>query len=170
MAILPAPVTADTSWYLSLGTSLAAGETVDPINPKHLCDIVPETELSYTDKIAEYTGLQHLKLGCSGETIDSFRDGPSINCDYRAGSQLLQAKELIRKYGEDIGLITIDMGANDVLPCFALYPGPKDQLFLLQCVLDATQHVRTELEEIMVKLQDEVIAIDEDGDIVNSCV
>ena len=161
LVALPALADDDTSWLLSFGTSLAAGETAigmggEP-DPFACANVLPSTDYSYTDKIAGYTGLKHKKLGCSGETIDTFQNGGL--CDYPTGSQLQQAKKFIRKHGDKIEFITIDIGANDVLPCF----GVAD---IAGCAGPAIEHVRSELTEILSDLQDEFNAIDEDIPII----
>jgi lysophospholipase L1-like esterase len=54
-------------------------------------------------------------LGCSGETTASFIKGGK--CDYAEGSQLEQAEALLRSRGGEVGLVTIDIGGNDLLRC-----------------------------------------------------
>jgi lysophospholipase L1-like esterase len=104
-------------YYLSLGTSLAAGVQADPES----CQSVV-TEVSYPGFIAEYISenqgirkLRHVNLGCPGETAETFIYGGL--CDYPKGSQLYQAVQFLHAHGKFTGLITIDLGANDVLQC-----------------------------------------------------
>ena len=78
-ALFAAPVAAaneGTSYYVSLGDSLAVG--VQPIGPPPL----NETDLGYTDKInaaleAADPKLKHVGLGCSGESTTSRRTAPA---------------------------------------------------------------------------------------------
>ena len=103
-------------YYLSLGTSLAAGVQADPLTGESVV-----TDVSYPSKIADALGedirkLRHVNLGCPGETSTTFIDGGI--CDYRRGSQLDEALHFLHVRGKFVGLITIDMGANDILPCF----------------------------------------------------
>lgn len=102
-------------YYLSLGTSLAAGVQADPTTGKSVV-----TDVSYPGFIAEslsgdIPGLRHVNLGCPGETSDSFIDGGI--CQYKRGSQLDQAIKFLRHHRRSTALITLDMGANDILGC-----------------------------------------------------
>ncbi|KPJ76620.1 MAG: hypothetical protein AMJ54_10900 [Deltaproteobacteria bacterium SG8_13] len=106
----PVPV-----YYLSLGTSLAAGVQADPATGESVV-----TDVSYPGIIAEALGkniekLHHVNLGCPGENSETFIEGGL--CEYTHGSQLDEAVEFLREHGRSTGLITIDLGANDVLAC-----------------------------------------------------
>lgn len=101
-------------YYLSLGTSLAAGVQADESGASVVTDV------SYPGLLAEIISedirkLRHVNLGCPGEDSDTFIDGGI--CDYRQGSQLDQAVHFLRAHAKFTGLITIDLGANDVLSC-----------------------------------------------------
>lgn len=101
-------------YYLSLGTSLAAGVQADESGASVVTDV------SYPGLLAEILQedirkLRHVNLGCPGENSDTFIDGGI--CDYRQGSQLDQAVHFLHAHGKFTGLITIDLGANDVLSC-----------------------------------------------------
>ena len=102
-------------YYLSLGTSLAAGVQADP-----LTGISIVTDVSYPSELAKLLSkdipkLRHVNLGCPGETAETFIDGGL--CDYPQGSQLDQAEQFLHAHGKFTGLITIDLGANDILQC-----------------------------------------------------
>ena len=104
-------------YYLSLGTSLAAGEQANP----ETC-IGELTEVSYPGVLADYLSqdirnLRHMNLGCQAETSVTFIEGGG-RCEYPAGSQLNQALKFLKsRRGHFTGLITIDLGANDILEC-----------------------------------------------------
>lgn len=102
-------------YYLSLGTSLAAGVQADPLTGESVV-----TDVSYPSILAEILSqdirkLRHINLGCPGETAESFICGGK--CEYPHGSQLDQAVRFLHAHGKFTGLITIDLGANDVLQC-----------------------------------------------------
>jgi lysophospholipase L1-like esterase len=102
-------------YYLSLGTSLAAGVQADPLTGESVV-----TDVSYPSKLAELLGqdirkLRHENIGCPGETSQSIIYGGK--CEYPHGSQLDQAVHFLKAHGKFTGLITIDLGANDVLQC-----------------------------------------------------
>jgi len=115
---VPATFAAEPSGvYLSLGDSLAAGfQQGDGV----------VTDDSYTDVLFQRTADQlglttHIKLGCPGETSSTFITG---GCPHEAemggydyGSQMGDALAAIAAAGPDLKLITIDIGAIDVLSC-----------------------------------------------------
>jgi len=106
--------------YISLGTSLAAGTLADSLG-----DSIPFSDKSYTDQfhaglVRRGADLAHVKLGCPGETTDQLLGGVNIfgspsPCQalYATGSQMGDALATIAAGGVD--LITIDIGANDIL-------------------------------------------------------
>jgi lysophospholipase L1-like esterase len=129
-ALFVAPVAAaseGTSYYVSLGDSLAVG--VQPIGPPPL----NETGQGYTDQL--YAGLKpadpklkHLRLGCGGESTTSMLEGsqlPSVaaSCGppsfythrYPHKTQLAEAVSFLHAHRGFVRLVTIDIGANDAL-------------------------------------------------------
>jgi lysophospholipase L1-like esterase len=101
-------------YYLSLGDSLAAGQQPigDPTDLYRTAD-------GYADQLysiakARYTKLEHVKLGCPGETTVTMVNGGI--CDYEYGSQLATALEFLHAHAKYTSLITIDIGWND-FPC-----------------------------------------------------
>ena len=102
-------------YYLSLGTSLAAGVQADTLTGEsYISDVSYPSELADILK-QNIKKLRHVNLGCPGETADTFIFGGL--CDYPKGSQLDQAVQFLHAHGKFTGLITIDLGANDVLQC-----------------------------------------------------
>lgn len=117
LTVLPAGASADghddEAIYLSMGTSLSAGTMADQNGNSQ-----PFTNKSFTDRLRPRLqeiyggGLEHVKLGCPGETTTTMVSGGL--CDYDAGSQLAEAVALLES-GADVRLITFDLGANDIL-------------------------------------------------------
>jgi lysophospholipase L1-like esterase len=105
-------------YYLALGDSLSVG-----IQPDATGTNVP-TDQGYPDQLAARLDrrghdLRLVKLGCSGETTVSFVNGGI--CSYsEGGTQLTAATEFLRHHRGEVGLVTIDIGANDLNPCIAL--------------------------------------------------
>jgi lysophospholipase L1-like esterase len=137
-------------YYLSLGTSLAAGVQAD--FPES-CDSVV-TDVSYPGFIAEniiadqdIRKLRHVNLGCPGEDSDTFIDGGL--CKFPHGSQLEEALNFLHAHGKFTGLITIDLGANDALPCF--FASPEGNL--VECFFNAVANLSNNLGEILDALQ-----------------
>ena len=102
--------------YLALGTSLAAGIQAD----RQTCESVL-SPVSYP-KFLEWKIRKRVRnarlvnLGCPGETSATFINGGICYTD--GDSQLKRAIDFLADNREKTVLITIDMGANDVLPCF----------------------------------------------------
>lgn len=98
--------------YLSLGDSLAAG---------YLSPEQPLSNQGYADQLlalkkAGGANLVLKKLGCPGETTTQMIRGGG-RCPYTRGSQLNEAVAYLKKYGKRVAFVTIDIGANDILPC-----------------------------------------------------
>ena len=125
VATLSLPASAESSEpavYLSLGTSLAAGSLADEAG-----NTTFSSSWSYTDQLHQRlvgrisADLDHVKLGCAGETTDQFVGGTDVfgqfsacRGDYGATkSQLGRALEVMST--GKVELITIDLGANDIL-------------------------------------------------------
>ena len=89
--------------------------------------------------------LRHENLGCPGETSDTFMDGG--RCDYPHGSQLDEALNFLHAHGKFTGLITIDLGANDVLQCTQ---GTLD----FQCAEEAIERLAVNLANILATLRE----------------
>jgi lysophospholipase L1-like esterase len=103
-----------TSYYLSLGDSLARG-----IQPDKAGASVP-TDQGYPDQFYAMLrpgdpGLRLVKLGCAGETTTSMIHGGI--CSYPGGSQLAAAVRFLRAHPGRVSLVTIDIGANDPDAC-----------------------------------------------------
>ena len=98
--------------YLSLGDSLAAG---------YLSPAQPLSNQGYADQLlalrkASGAALTLKKLGCPGETTTQMIGGGG-RCRYARGSQLNEAVAFLKGYGKRVAFVTIDIGANDILPC-----------------------------------------------------
>jgi lysophospholipase L1-like esterase len=129
-ALLAAPAArADDGvrYYLSLGDSLSVG--VQPIGEPPLF----ETDQGYADGLyaflhAQDPKLRLVKLGCAGESTRSMRFGsvdPSegFSCGppefyrhrYPHKTQLAEAVAFLHAHRSHVALVTIDIGANDVI-------------------------------------------------------
>jgi lysophospholipase L1-like esterase len=105
-----------TSYYLSLGDSLARG-----FQPDRAGTSVP-TDQGYPDQLYAMLrpgdpGLRLVKLGCGGETTSTMIHGGI--CSYPGGSQLAAAVRFLRAHPGRVSLLTIDIGANDPDACIA---------------------------------------------------
>ena len=133
------------TYYLSLGDSLAQG-----VQPDKSGNSV-ETNQGYANQL--YTALHSsnptlklVKLGCPGETTKSMIHGGI--CTYPKGSQLKQAVAFLNSHKGQVTLLTIDIGANDILPCVALPTLKK----IAQCLSKVFPVLQANLGAIMAAL------------------
>src|SRR5258708_373949 len=137
---------AGTSFYLSLGDSLAQG--VQPTTAGN--DI--STSRGYPDLLAarlrrRLPHLRLVKLGCAGETtVTMIRGGI---CSYPAGSQLPQAVKVLRAHRGRTALVTIDIGGNDPNSC-VLGQSPAA---ILPCLSSRIPQTGRNLSDIMAWLR-----------------
>ena len=141
------PAAAGPRYYVSVGDSLARG-----VQPTASGDSYP-TSSGYPDRIysvlaARQPGWRLVKLGCSGETTQSMIAGGT--CHYRAGSQLAQAEQLLHSRRGQIGLITIDIGANDPNDCVV---GTVSLRSIATCLGSCLTRTEADLRQIMAGLR-----------------
>jgi lysophospholipase L1-like esterase len=134
----------DLSYYLALGDSLAIG-----IQPAANGSYVP-TNHGYVDDLyafyhSRFPALQLAKLGCSGETTSSMISGQQSPCSYPAGSQLSEAVAFLQSHR--VALITLDIGADNLLPCFFAVPINPN------CAVDAASIAANDLATILGTLR-----------------
>lgn len=129
-------------WYLALGDSLAAGyqpDTGDQRSGGYVGEVLTAVR-------ADEPGTELVNLACSGATTASMlaEDGA---CTYEEGSQLAQATAFLRANAGDTRLVTLDIGANDILRC-AL--GGIDPM----CATSALETIDRNLGRILGELRD----------------
>jgi lysophospholipase L1-like esterase len=150
--VFPAGVRAETGsatrYYLSLGDSLAASFQPN-LDVKH-----GYAEQLYAALATGDPKLELVKLGCGGESTVSFVGGLTGGCQpwflcpntaYPHGTQLAEAVNFLHAHKDNVALVTIDLGGNDVLPCFAAAdPG---------CFEAALTEIKTRLPQILTALR-----------------
>lgn len=106
--------------YVSLGDSLSVG-----VQPNKAGKSI-NTRQGFPTYLAKLSGTKVKALGCGGATTKSIQDGskacsPKKRTVYRnksaRSSQLTYATRYLRRHRGRIRFVTIDIGANDVLPC-----------------------------------------------------
>ncbi len=138
----PPSLTPATTWYVSLGDSLAAG-----YQPGTGDDPATGYAGRLADRLREREpGLRLQAFGCSGETARSLRAGGV--CLYARGSQLAQAESFLSAHRGRVRLVTIDIGANDVLRCTG--GGPADRR---ACVDDVLPPLRSDVAGALRRLR-----------------
>ncbi|MFD9123552.1 SGNH/GDSL hydrolase family protein [Kitasatospora sp. NPDC059571] len=133
-------------YYLALGDSLSVG--MQPAADGHLV----ATGHGYTDRL--YAAQRRLnprlklvKLGCSGESTATMITGGS--CRYHAAaSQLDAAVDFLAKHRGKVRLVTLDIGANDILPCAKTTTGLDRS-----CAADGLRNVAVNLPAITARLR-----------------
>jgi lysophospholipase L1-like esterase len=136
--LLPGP-----RYYVSLGDSLSQGVQPSVLGQSH------PTIGGYPDKLysvlhGQQADWRLTKLGCSGETTRTMIHGGI--CRYAGGSQLAQAEAFLRAHRGRIGLITIDIGANDPNNCIiGSVPASK----IVSCMGASIKGTQADLHTIM---------------------
>jgi lysophospholipase L1-like esterase len=138
LAIGLAPTASASSapvYYVALGDSLAAGVQPLPESSDNTLMAPNGTRPGYVDLIyaaerAEVPNLHLRNFGCPGATTRSIISGGStdLNCGYGTGSQLDTAVDFLQAHPGEIAFITIDIGANDLAPCFVALDFSSDCL------------------------------------------
>ncbi|MEE8260842.1 MAG: hypothetical protein V3R83_00010 [Gammaproteobacteria bacterium] len=150
----------EANYHVSLGTSLAAGVQVDANGVSQLTNDGYADQLfgiikPLFDAIApEIRELQPHKLGCPAETTITMIAGGI--CPYAEGSQLDAAVAFLTAQGDKVELITIDMGANDLLRgnCIVLdiAGGQLPTAVDFICIQDVSAQISANLSIILTAL------------------
>lgn len=92
--------------------------------------------------------LSLLQIGCPGETAQSMISAVPINNCYKAPqSQLRRAKEILRSKHNAQGVVTVDLGFNNIRTCFS------PSLVNETCVNTAIAQIRTDVPKVMNALK-----------------
>jgi lysophospholipase L1-like esterase len=131
----------DTTYYLALGDSLAAG-----YQPIGLPEDDHRTRAGYPDQLwlmarARYPNLQLVNLGCPGESTVTMREAHQ-RCPYPAGSQLDEALAFLVAHAGAVAFMTIDIGFNDF-----------DCSDALACLFPGIQGIEDRLPSILAELR-----------------
>ena len=109
--------TVASGFYLDLGASASLGFQPTGI-PKHNGH---RTDTGYANDVLTYLStkgvdLQLRQAGCPGETVESMLLSGD-HCYALPQRQLLAAEQFLQAHKTDVGLVTIDLGFNDVRAC-----------------------------------------------------
>ncbi|MHB8555100.1 MAG: SGNH/GDSL hydrolase family protein [Candidatus Dormibacteria bacterium] len=146
------------SLYLALGDSLAAGCTGATTTPYATACPPLGTSAGYVQDIVDAAKMRltPTDLGCPGETTTTMINGDI--CSYGAkGSftsggvpQLTAAEDFLSSNKRKVRLVTIDIGANDLLPCVPPSSGTSIEP---TCVVTATATASRNLAIILTGLR-----------------
>ena len=131
-------------YYLALGDSLSVG------GQPGLTGQTQPTSQGYADDLYQILvkktpNLQLAKLGCIGESTYTMIYGGV--CSYSLKSQLNAAVAFLEAHAGAVTLVTIDIGANDLLPCVG------GASINLSCISAAFSSVQTYLPQILSTLR-----------------
>lgn len=129
--------------YLALGDSLAAG--YQPGGAELRDSAYPALAAARLGR--EGADLTVENISCSGESTASFLEGGT--CDYAGGSQMAEAESVLEKNRGNVGLVTIDIGGNDLRRCI-----DRSLTVDESCVAEGLDSVRTNLPTILERLRD----------------
>lgn len=148
----PAAPVADPVYYVSIGDSYAAGDGPDGPQSRDGFAYLTENTLQHNDN----AGWRLVNFGCSGATAQQMARRPG--CDGGAGapggpsyddvSQVDAAVRFIADHREQVGLVTIVAGGNDIAPCIAEVPSGGAPA----CAEAATGSAAAALDEMLSKL------------------
>lgn len=108
--------------YLAIGDSYSAGfrPAIDGEEPINTTD-------GFAWRVAERTGLSLVNVSCSGITSVDFVSGDPCDEELRApeadslapvkGSELAVALDHLDRHAQDVELVTVVLGVNDLRPC-----------------------------------------------------
>jgi lysophospholipase L1-like esterase len=139
--------TATAPFYLALGGSASLGYQPTEDSPKG-----GPTDQGYANDLVSYeaargVAVQLTQLGCGGETTTSMLYGGS-RCNQSDGTQLAEAISFLEAHQDDTGLVTIDLGFNNIRDCLA------NETVDEACVTSGLNAVSEELPTILSYLKD----------------
>jgi lysophospholipase L1-like esterase len=136
-----------SAFYLAIGGSASLGVQPTIGYPKG-----QRTDDGYTDYLvaaeaAKGVTLELHQIGCSGETTNSMLHGGD-KCYTHPDTQLNEAITFLRAHQTGDGLVTVDLGFNDLLPCI------RHMSIDSKCVSRQLDTVRQQLTQILGLLKD----------------
>lgn len=138
-----APVSA---FYLAIGGSASVGVQPTVSYPKGQRTDYGYADYLVTEEAAKGVTLDLHELGCSGETTNSMLNGGD-RCYAWPDTQLNEALEFLQSHQDENGLVTLDLGFNDLRPCF------HDWTTDSKCVEAHLDTVQQQLTQIVALLQ-----------------
>jgi hypothetical protein len=142
------PSTPVAGFYLDIGGSTSLGFQPDGV-PHHNGH---RTDEGYANDVkaleAKNVTLTLRQVGCPGETVQSMLGLLKNTCYHLPVTQLMRSIDALTAYGNEPGLVTIDLGFNNIRPC--LLPTVVEQT----CVNQGVTLVRQYLPRILKELQE----------------
>lgn len=138
--------TITSAFYLDIGASASLGFQPTPVDPHG-----QHTDNGYSDYLVAREAskgitLQLDEIGCDNETTWSMING-NDDCYVAPDSQLAEAVAFLSGHLDESGLVTVDLGFNDILQCFS-YPDVDRT-----CVAQKIDMVREQMPIILSQLK-----------------
>jgi lysophospholipase L1-like esterase len=133
-------------FYLDLGASASVGFQPTPTHP-----LGELTNHGYANDLvaleaAKGLSLQLVQAGCPGETTSTMISGRD-HCYHSPATQLSTATSFLRSHYDEIGIVSIDLGFNNVVRCV------KKTVGVSSCLTHGFNAVRQELPRILSTLR-----------------
>lgn len=137
-----------TGFYLDIGASSSLGTQPDGV-PAHNGH---RTKTGYSDDLVAFESTHGMALlmreiGCPGETVQSMLAQLKDACYTLPNTQLTIATNYLASHSKEVGVVTIDLGFNNVRPCLTA------TLTITSCVNRGISAVRNDLPTIIRRLQ-----------------
>lgn len=137
---------ATKGFYLDIGASASLGIQPNGI-PAHNGH---RTKTGYANDIvnlehAKGVDLELQQVGCAGETVQSML-GRAHHCYNKPNRQLVVATQYLVAHQGQVGLVTIDLGFNNLRAC--LWPAVSES-----CVAQGLAYVRRDLPRVLTALK-----------------
>jgi lysophospholipase L1-like esterase len=146
-------------FYVALGDSLAFG--IQPnAKGQQLASGKGYVDDVYARLKARIPGLKLIQDSCPGDSTTSLLTGRGnsvaaafYKCNRTGGSQLQAALSFIRAHRSQVKLVTIDIGANDIIPCVSPSVFAKGAKALESCVGTGQAQIVANLPKILGPLK-----------------
>ena len=137
-----------TGFYLDIGASSSLGTQPDGVRAHN----GHRTKNGYSDDLVSYEAKRSMALtmreiGCPGETVQSMLGQLKDACYTLPNTQLTIATNYLETHANEVGLVTIDLGFNNIRPCLTA------TVTLTSCVQRGIVAVRNDLPVIVSRLQ-----------------
>jgi lysophospholipase L1-like esterase len=139
-----------SGFYLDLGGSSSLGYEPTGLLTKDGQLLDKPSNNGYANDVVKLESsnisLTLTKLGCPGETVATLL-GEKDHCYKLPVTQMLLALKFLTAHQDDTGIVSVDIGFNDVQPCI------ETADVEVQCVDAAKQLVTTDLPKVLAKLR-----------------
>jgi lysophospholipase L1-like esterase len=154
LVVVLAPVTilaqragaATSEFYLDLGASVSVG-----VQPSARLPHGQRTHDGYANELTTLeasngVALRLHELGCPGESTTTMLTG-NDHCYHGSATQMNAAVEFLAAHYDETGLVTIDLGFNDLMPCL------RHEILKRACLSDHLARVKSQLARIVALLR-----------------